>query len=119
MATAAEVLLPLRPGLVPVPAVGQPGVCRYCHSACDPDYGQRHPCLLADRSVGAVHILPISMSVDSGLLHRHLGGYKDDRSPTVRHRMSVRLAALTAVFLQHHRDCVGPFDSVVLMPSPA
>lgn len=64
-------------------------------------------------------ILPISMSVEAGLLHRHLRGYKDDRSPAVRNRMSVRLAALTAVFLEHHRDCVGPFDSVVLVPSPA
>ena len=101
-----------------MPAVGQPGVCRYCHGACDPDYEQCYPCLLADRSVGALDILPISMSVDGGLLHRHLRGYKDDRSPAVRHRMSVRLAALTAVFLEHHRFCVGPFDSVVLVPSP-
>ena len=119
MATAAEVLLPLRPGLVPVPAVGQPGVCRYCHSACEPDYGQCYPCLEAVRSVGAVDILPISMSVEGGLLHRHLRGYKDDRSPAVRNRMSVRLAALTAVFLEHHRECVGAFDSVVLVPSAA
>ena len=119
MATAAEVLLPLRPGLMPVPAIGQPGVCRYCHSACEPDYGQCYPCLLAARSVGAADIVPISMSVEGGLLHRHLRGYKDDRSVAVRNRMSVRLGALTAVFLEHHHDCVGPFDSVVLVPSPA
>ena len=66
MATAAEVLLPLRPGLVPVPAIGQAGVCRYCHSACEPEYRQCHPCLLVARSVGAVDILPISMSIEAG-----------------------------------------------------
>jgi predicted amidophosphoribosyltransferase len=119
VATAAEVLLPLRPGLIPVPATGQPGVCRICHSACDPEYRQCHPCLMAERGIGAVEILPISMSVERGLLHHHLRGYKDDRSAAVRIRMSRRLAALTAVFLDHHRNCIEPFDSVVLVPSPA
>ena len=117
MATAAEVLLPLRPGLVPVPAVGQPGVCRFCHSACEPEYRQCHPCLMAERSVGVVEIVPMAMSVERGLLHHHLRGYKDDRSAAVRSRMSRRLAALTAVFLESHGRCVGPFDSVVLVPS--
>lgn len=118
MATAAELLLPLRPGLLPVPAAGQAGVCRYCHSACDPGYEQCFPCLEAFRSVGAVEILPISMSVDGDLLHRHLRGYKDDRSAEVRGRMSLRLAALVSVFMEHHRRCVGEFDSVVTVPSP-
>jgi adenine/guanine phosphoribosyltransferase-like PRPP-binding protein len=118
VATAAELLLPLRPGLMPVPAAGQVGVCRYCHSACDPDYEQCFGCLEAVRSVGAVEILPISMSVDGDLIHRHLRGYKDDRSADVRGRMSLRLAALVSVFMEHHRDCVGEFDSVVRVPSP-
>jgi hypothetical protein len=118
VATAAELLLPLRPGLVAVPAVGQAGVCRYCHSACDPDYEQCFPCLEAVRSVGAVEILPISMSLDGDLLHRHLRGYKDDRSADVRARMSLRLAALVSVFMEHHRACVGEFDSVATVPSP-
>ena len=117
MATAAEVLLPLRVGLVAVPAIGQPGICRFCHSACDPSYGQCYPCLEADRSVGAVEILPMSMSVAGGLLHRHLRGYKDERSTDVRARMALRLAALTAVFMEFHGGCIGPFDSVVLVPS--
>ena len=56
--------------------------------------GSAIPCLEAVRSVGAVDILPISMSVDGELLHRHLRGYKDDRSADVRDRMSLRLAAL-------------------------
>ena len=118
MATAAELLIPLRPGLVPVPAAGQAGVCRYCHGACDPNYEQCFPCLEAVRSIGAVEILPISMSVDGDLLHRHLRGYKDDRSAQVRGRMSLRLAALVSVFIEHHRSCVGEFDSVVTVPSP-
>lgn len=33
--------------------------------------------------------------------------------------MSLRLAALVAVFLGNHGDCVGSFDSVVSVPSPA
>lgn len=118
MATADELLVPLRPGLLPVPGAGQPGVCRYCHSACDLGYAQCYPCLEAVRSVGAVEVLPISMSVEAGLFHRHLRGYKDDRSPEVRARMSLRLAALVAVFLANHRECIGAFDSVVLVPSP-
>ena len=118
MATAAELLIPLRPGLVPVPAAGQASVCRYCHGACDPNYEQCFPCLEAARSIGAVEILPISMSVDGDLLHRHLRGYKDDRSAEVRGRMSLRLAALVSVFIEHHRNCVGEFDSVVTVPSP-
>lgn len=118
MASAAEVLLPLRPGLLPVPAIGQAGVCRFCHSACDPRYAQCYPCLEAVQIVGAVEILPIAMSIDGGLLHRHLRGYKDDRSPAVRARMSRRLAALVAVFMDHHSACVGEFDSVVTVPSP-
>lgn len=64
-----------------------------------------------------MEVLPIAMSVDGGLLHRHLRGYKDDRSPEVRVRMSLRLAALVAVFLDHDGGCVGAFDSVVLVPS--
>lgn len=58
------------------------------------------------------------MSLDSQLLHRHLRGYKDDRNPAVRARMSTRLAALLAVFMQYHSACVGDYDSIALVPSP-
>lgn len=119
MATAAELLLPLRPGLVPVPATGQPGVCRICHGGCDPSYGQCYPCSEAVQQLGACEILPMSMSIDGDLLHRHLRGYKDDRSDQVQARMSLRLAALVAVYMRHHGDCVGTLDSVVPVPSPA
>lgn len=119
MATAAELLLPLRPGLVPVPAAGQPGVCGICHSGCGPSYGQCYPCSEALQVLGAGEVLPISMSIEGGLLHHHLRGYKDDRSPQVRARMSLRLAALVAVFFDNHDRCVGDFDSVVSVPSPS
>jgi len=75
--------------------------------------------LEAERTVGAVEILPISMSIDSEMLHRHLRGYKDDRDVRVRPRFTRRLAALTAVFLHYHGGCVGAFDSVTSVPSPA
>ncbi len=117
MATAAELLLPLRPGLVPVPAAGQDGVCRICHSECDSPWTQCYPCKEAVQVLEAVEILPISMSIDGGLLHRHLRGYKDDRSEQARARMTLRLAGLLAVFLQNHVGCVGTYDSVVPVPS--
>lgn len=117
MATAAELLFPLRPGLVPVPAAGQSGVCRICHSGCDPRFGECIPCREAVQRLGADEILPISMSIDGELLHRHLRGYKDDRSGQVRARMSLRLAVLVAVFMRNHGECVGPFESVVSVPS--
>lgn len=118
MASAAELLVPLRAGLVPVPQAGEEGVCRVCLSGCDPQYDQCYPCLQALRTFGPLEVLPISMSVDSELLHRHLRGYKDDRSEPVRARMSTRLAALLAVFLGHHADCVRAYDSIALVPSP-
>ncbi len=118
MATAAELLHPLRPGLIPVPAADQPGIRRFCHSACGPDYSQCYPCLEASRVDGVVEMVPISMSVGGDLLHRHLRSYKDDRSGEVRDRMSGRLAALVAVFLSRHSGCIGDYDSVVPVPSP-
>lgn len=117
MADADRLLLQLRPGLVPVPAAGQPGICRFCHSSCKPDFDQCYPCLEAHRSIGAVEILPISMSVDGDLLHRHLRGYKDDRDAQARQRMTTRLAGVLAVFLRHHRRCLGDFDTVCAVPS--
>lgn len=118
MATAAEILVPLRSGLVPVPRAGQDGICRICRSGCDPQYQQCYPCLEALRVFGDLDLLPIAMSLDSQLLHRHLRGYKDDRNPVVRARMSTRLAALLAVFMQYHTACVGDYDSIALVPSP-
>lgn len=119
MASAGDLLVPLRPGLVPVPAARQSGVCRICHSGCDSSFSQCYPCLEAVSGLGADEILPISMSIEGDLLHRHLRGYKDDRSPQVRDRMTLRLAGLLAVFLQNHGRCIGDFESVMSVPSAA
>lgn len=119
MATAAELLVPLRPGLTPVPSRGELGVCRFCHSGCDTRFPQCVPCHEADRTIGAIEILPIAMSIDSEMFHRHLRGYKDDRDLRVRPRFTQRLAALVAVFMHNHGGCVGTFDSVTAVPSPA
>ena len=64
MTDAQQLLRPLRPGLVPVPAADQPGICRLCHSSCPPEYEQCYPCREAEQLVGAVEILPVSMSVE-------------------------------------------------------
>jgi len=117
MATAAELLAPLRQGLVPVPAGGEQGVCRTCHSGCDPQFAQCYQCHEADKTIGVVEILPISMSIDREQLHHLLRNYKDGYDSAVRARMSLRLAALLAVFLGNHATCVGSFDSVVPVPS--
>lgn len=114
---AEKTLEPLRAGLVPVPAVPQDGVCEVCHSASDPTYQQCYQCFEAAQTTGAWPILPIAMSVHSGLLHRHLRGYKDDLDPEVRRAMSRRLAALAAMFLRTHARCLGDFDSVAVVPS--
>ena len=110
MSDAWEMLAPLRSGLTPVPATAS-SVCRFCHGACPPGYRQCLPCFRADTGIGAVEILPVSLSIDTGLLHRHLRGYKDDSNAQVRLRMSLRLSALLTVFMQHHAACVGEFDS--------
>lgn len=78
---------------------------------------QCYPCKEAVHVLEAVEILPISMSIDGDLLHRHLRGYKDDRSEQTRARMTRRLAGLVAVFLHNHRGCVGAYESVVPVPS--
>jgi len=65
VATAAELLLSLRPGLVPVPAAGQDGVCSICHSGCDSPWTQCYPCKEAVQVLEAVEILPIAMSIDA------------------------------------------------------
>lgn len=117
MTDAQRLLRPLRPGLVPVPAADQSGICRFCHSSCTPEFAQCFPCREAEKSVGAVEIHPVSMSVDGDLFHRYLRGYKDDRDPRVRQRMTMTLAGLLAVFLRRHQRCLGDFDSICAVPS--
>lgn len=120
MASAADLLVPLRPGLVPVPAAGQPGVCPHLPqrlrflvqpvlSVPGGGEGRRSGSDPADLHVGRRGSPPSGLEpADCG--HRHLRGYKD---------VTLRLAALVAVFLQNHGRCLGDFESVVCVPSTA
>lgn len=58
---AEETLVPLRAGLVPVPAVPQVGICEVCHSASEPSFRQCYPCYEAARTVGAWEVLPMAI----------------------------------------------------------
>ena len=106
----------LAPGLVPVPASSQEGICRVCHGACPPQYPQCYPCLPVAHT--GLEILPISLSVHDGLLHTHLSQYKNSESKEVRTRATNALSALTADFFSRHHQCVGKFDVVTTIPSP-
>lgn len=114
MAGAAELLEPLRGALVPVPAVPQEGVCSICHSSAE-GFGTCFPCHRA-AALDPPEVIPITLSVEGGLVHRHLRMYKDGREPE-RSRMALRLAALLSVFLSYHENCLGPFDYCAVVPS--
>lgn len=116
MVTRDEILLPLRPALVPVPASGQIGICPICHSSCPAEYSTCYPCMQASQ-LDPPSILPISMSIDRGPVHRHLRMYKDAPDELTRDRLALRLAALLSVFLENHSACVGDWDVVTCVPS--
>lgn len=114
MTTAAELLAPLRPGLVPVPAL-QPGVCPVCRTGTKDGFDDCYRCS------GSPHrVLPISMSVHGELLHHHLRNYKDGPNEAIRSKFTIRLAALVETFLSNHLDrCLGGgVDLVATVPSP-
>ena len=113
MATAAEYLQPLLPGLVPVPAP-QAGICSVCRTATNEGYDDCYHC-----SGRSVSVVPISMSIHGMQLHRHLWNYKNNQRPAVREKSTLRLAALLEVFLQFHLDsCLGgPVPRVATVPS--
>lgn len=108
--------MPLRGSLIPVPAQPQDGVCSICHSSASHGYPTCAPCSDATW-VDPPEIVPITMSVDRELIHHYLRGYKDDPSSPARNRMVLRLAALLAVFLAKHGDCIGEWDYVTCVPS--
>lgn len=114
--SALELLQPLRGALMPVPAV-QPGICRICHSSTNPGYPTCYQCGGDASSVGAHEVVPITMSVDRELVHRLLRGYKDGRTEEERERLTTRLAALLAVFLANHSQCLGEWDHATCVPS--
>lgn len=114
---ASRALTPLLPGLLPVPKAPQEGICEICHSGCAPEYTRCYPCMQACQAFGDLSLLPISMSVNAKLLHRHLRGYKDDSRTSVKNRMSFRLAALLLTFMNNHARCLGSYDTIALVPS--
>ena len=116
MPNREEILRPLRPALVPVPSAGQLGICPICHSSRAERYATCYPCAQA-APLDPPPILPVSMSVAGGALHYHLRQYKDSPSRSTRDRFTLRLAALVAVFMEHHATCIGAWDVVTGVPS--
>ena len=116
MASARELILPLRGALIPVPAQPQDGVCSICHSSAAVGFARCLPCSEAT-SADPPEILPITLSAHGELIHLHLRNYKDSPSATVRARVSLRLAALLAVFMSNHAGCIGQWDYATCVPS--
>lgn len=118
MADREEILRPLRPGLVPVPAPGQLGICPVCHSSRDSAFSTCYPCAQAGH-LDPPSILPVTMSIARGAVHHHLRMYKDSPDARTRERLTMRLAALLSLFMEKHADCVGEWDLVTCVPSPS
>lgn len=113
-----EILRPLRPSLVPVPAAAQIGICPICHSSRRDEYPTCSPCSKASL-LDPPEILPVTMSVAGGTVHRHLRMYKDAPDAQTRERLTMRLGALLSVFMDKHASCVGDWDVATCVPSPA
>lgn len=113
-----EILRPLRPSLVPVPAAAQMGICPICHSSRRDEYPTCSPCSNA-AVLDPPEILPITMSIAGETVHHHLRMYKDALDAQTRARLTKRLAALLSVFMDNHSKCVGEWDVVTAVPSPA
>lgn len=118
MADRNEILQPLRPALVPVPAPDQFGICPICHSSRDDRYSTCFPCAQAAH-LDPPAILPVTMSIARGAVHHHLRMYKDAPDSPTRHRLTMRIAALLSLFMERHEECVGPWDVVTCVPSSA
>ena len=118
MADREQILLPLRPALVPVPASQQLGICRVCHSSCGDGFDRCYPCAQAAH-LDPPEIIPVTMSVAGGAVHHHLRMYKDSSDAQTRERLAMRLAALLSLFMEKHAACVGEWDVVTCVPSPA
>ncbi len=116
MADAQEYVAPLRGALVPVPAVPQDGICALCHSSASPGYSVCRQCSDA-AFFTPPEILPITMSVHGGLIHHSLRYYKDSSDAEVRERLTMRLGALLAIFMNNHSGCVGEWDVATCVPS--
>jgi hypothetical protein len=89
-----------------------------CHSSTSPGYIRCRQCVDAGWT-SPPEILPITMSIDGGPIHHMLRMYKDSADAKTRDRLTVRLAALIAVFIRRHDACVGDWDVATCVPSRA
>lgn len=117
MATALDVLAPLRAGLIAVPAQ-QRAVCSVCRNGIDPAWPLCPSCNKAHVRLGSLDpIIPVSLSIHGEQLHFALRKYKDADDADIRQRMALRLAALLTVFVHYHSKCLGDWDIIVPVPS--
>lgn len=106
--------------LVPAPPPG-PGACRTCRG---PVTGRAPLCRSCRRLPEMLDaVLPVSLSVAGGTLHRELRGYKDDAAEAARDAYTRGLAYVLARFLSAHERClagaagVSRFAVVTTVPS--
>jgi predicted amidophosphoribosyltransferase len=101
----------------PVPPPGA-GVCDVCHGAPNPGWSRCWGCDQTIRQVSRplTRILPVTLAASMGPMHYLLRKYKDG-PPELQQRLRPRVAALLARFLQHHRRCIGDWDTITVVPS--
>lgn len=124
MATVFELSEPYRNHLIPVLPPG-PGVCAACWTAVDRDFRLCFQCNAARNKFGrqlADVVVPVALAVKREQLAHELWHYKYDVDPSVRARLSTRLAAVLWRFLGEHEEHiaetvdVSEFDIVTTVP---
>jgi hypothetical protein len=117
VATAEEFIAPIVTSLIAVPLIGV-GVCETCRTGIE-GTGRCASCNEAAAFFGAPpSVLPISLVTRSSPLYSALIGYKNPAlTPVARDRHTKVIAALIAVFVRAHTQCLGPFDVVAAIPS--
>ncbi|WP_086666953.1 ComF family protein [Lentzea kentuckyensis] len=104
--------------LVPPPARG-PSVCTTCWRPTD-GYLRCSQCNIHFREFGAELadlVVIISMAGKGGQLAHVLAKYKYGERPEMRKQFTDELAYVLATFLAKHRQCLGEFDLVTVVPS--
>jgi predicted amidophosphoribosyltransferase len=108
---------PYRGTFTPVPPIGA-GVCDVCHGAPNPGWSRCWSCAqtISQVSRPLTRILPVTLAASMGPMHYLLRKYKDGPAE-LQQRLRPRVAALLARFLQHHRRCIGDWDTITVVPS--
>lgn len=104
--------------LVPPPGRG-PNVCVTCFRPTD-GYVRCSQCNGHFRAFGAEladSVVIISMAGKGGQLAHVLAKYKYGERPEMRKQFTDELAYVLATFLAKHRQCLGEFDVVTVVPS--